>query len=177
MSMKSALIGATAIALALTSFDLRPVAAAPLGGPAIVKQSNGAVEISAQRTRRRGVNPAIPLAAFGAIVGTIATVAAANRQREYDDSYYHAPRAYYGGGPAYGYYEAPPAYHYAPPARAYHLPPGHGGRNDYYSRWGGSGGQPGYHGPNVNVPGATNYGNAAGQNGQMPPPVAPQAVP
>ena len=73
---------------------------------------------------------------------------------------------------AYGYYDGPPAYqYYAPQPRAYHLPPGHGGRNDYYSRWGGSGGQPGYRGPNVNVPGPTNYGNAAGQNGQMPPPV------
>ena len=71
--------------------------------------------------------------------------------------------------PAYGYYggyAGPPAYQYAPPA--YHSRPVYQQR-DYYSRWGGSGGQPGYRGPNVNVPGPTNYGNAAGQNGQAPP--------
>src|ERR1700722_10876020 len=119
MTIKSALICATAIAIALTSFDLRPAAAAD--GAGIALQSS---DVSAARKRRgyRG-NPAIPLAAFGAVMGVVGGIAAANSQR------------------------------------------------DYYSRWGGSGGQPGYHGPNVNVPGATNYGNAAGQNGQMPPPV------
>ena len=101
MTIKSTLICATAIAIALTSFDLRPAAAAPQGGP------------------------------------------------------------------AYGYY-APPAYQYSRPAYQH---------RDYYSRWGGSGGQPGYHGPNVNVPGPTNYGNAAGQNGQMPPLVTNPANP
>ncbi len=39
MILKSTLIGATAIAIALTSFDLRPAAAAPEGGPAIAKQN------------------------------------------------------------------------------------------------------------------------------------------
>lgn len=160
MTRKSALIGATAIAIALTGFDLRPVAAAPQGGPAVVKQNAGADEFSAQRKRRRGGNPAIPLAAFGALVGTIATVAAANRQREYYDHRYHAPRAYYGG-PAYGYYDAPPAYHYHQP-RVYHQAPVHQG-------WRG-GGHPGYRG-GPNVPGPTNYGQAAGQNGQAPPTV------
>ena len=122
MILKSTLIGATAIAIALTSFDLGPAKAGE-GGTQVnsYKQSD---EISAAR-KRRGyrTNPAVPLAAFGAIIGTIGAVAAANSRR------------------------------------------------DYYSRWGGSGGQPGYHGPNVNVPGATNYGNAAGQNGQQPPSV------
>ena len=99
MTTKSALIGVTAIAIALTSFDMRPVAAAPEGGPAIVKKNAGADEISAQRKRRYRGNPAVPLAAFGAIVGTIGAVAAANNRRAYDDSYYHAPR--------YGYYEEP----------------------------------------------------------------------
>jgi hypothetical protein len=164
MTIKSALIGATAIAIALTtSSDLRPAVAASQGGPAIVKQKAGADEIGAARKRRgyRG-NPAVPLAAFGALAGTIATVAAANRRREYYDGYYHAPRYYeepaygYYGGPAYG----PPAHYYARPAYPQH---------DYYSRWGGSGGQPGYRGPNVNVPGPTNYGQAAGQNGQQGP--------
>lgn len=163
MTIKSALICATAIAIALTSFDLRPAAAAPEGGVAIAKQNAGADEMSAARKRRRrGVNPAVPLAAFGAIVGTIGAVAAANSRRAYYDRYYHAPGYYeepaygYYGGPAYG----PPAHYYARPAYP---------QRDYYSRWGGSGGQPGYRGPNVNVPGPTNYGNAAGQNGQAPP--------
>jgi len=170
MTTKSALIGVTAIAIALTSFDLRPAAAAPEGGRAIVKQNAGADEISSQRKRRYRGNPAVPLAAFGAIVGTIGAVAAANSRREYYDGYYQAPRYGYYEAPAYGYYgggyAGPPAYQYAPPA--YHSGPVY--QRDYYSRWGGSGGQPGYRGPNVNVPGPTNYGNAAGQNGQAPPP-------
>jgi len=159
MILKSTLIGATAIAIALTSFDLRPAAAAPEGGAAIAKQNAGADEISSQRKRRRqGVHPGVPLAAFGAIIGTIGAVAATNSRRDY---YYDEP-AYYGGGPAYGY-AAPRAYHYqqAPAHQRHYGAPAHQGR-DYYSRWGGSGGQPGYRGPNVNVPGATNYGNAAG---------------
>ena len=160
MIPKSALIGATAIAIALTGFDLRPVAAAPQGGVAIVKQGSGADEISAARKRRYRGNPAVPLAAFGALAGTIATIAAANDRRAYYDGYYHAPRYRYYE-PAYGSYGGygPPAY-YAPPVYQ---------QRDYYSRWGGSGGQPGYHGPNVNVPGPTNYGQAAGQNGQQGP--------
>jgi hypothetical protein len=105
MTVKSALICATAIAIALTSVDLRPAAAAD--GAGIAQQST---DVSAAR-KRRG----------------------------------HAPR----------YYQRP----------VYQ-------QRDYYSRWGGSGGQPGYRGPNVNVPGPTNYGNAAGQNGQAPPPVS-----
>jgi hypothetical protein len=172
MTMKSTLVAATAIAIALTSFDLRPAAAAPQG-LAITQQ--GATDVSAQR-KRRGyrTNPAVPLAAFGAILGTIGAVAAANAQRDYYEprqyyapGYYEEPAYGYYGGPAYGY-AAPRGYHYqqAPVyQRHYQAPPA----RDYYSRWGGSGGQPGYRGPNVNVPGPTNYGNAAGQNGQAPP--------
>src|SRR6266478_143685 len=52
MILKSTLIGATAIAIALTSFDLRPAAAAPQSGPAVAKQNAGADEISAARRRR-----------------------------------------------------------------------------------------------------------------------------
>jgi hypothetical protein len=167
MTIKSTLICATAIAIALTSLDLRPAAAAPEGGAAIVKQNAGADEISAQRRkRRRGVNPAVPLAAFGAIVGTIGAVAAANSRRDYYErqQYQYAP-AYgaYGAPPAYQYYERPVYQQRSYPQQGYQ-------QRDYYSRSGGSGGQPGYRGPNVNVPGATNYGNAAGQNGQAPPP-------
>ena len=158
MTIKFTLICATAIAIALTSFDLRPAAAAPQGGPAIVKQNVSADEIGAARKHRRGYRGA-PLAAFGAIAGTIAGIAAANARRDYYERHYYAP----------GYYEAPVAGYYAPPAYQYSRPAYQ--HRDYYSRWGGSGGQPGYHGPNVNVPGPTNYGNAAGQNGQMPPTV------
>ena len=167
MILKSTLIGATAIAIALTSFDLRPAKAGE-GGTQVnsYKQSD---EISAAR-KRRGyrTNPAVPLAAFGAIIGTIGAVAAANSRRDYyAPGYYEEP--VYGGGPAYGY-AGPRAYHYqqAPVYQRHYGAPAYQGR-DYYSRWGGSGGQPGYRGPNVNVPGATNYGNAAGQNGQQPP--------
>jgi hypothetical protein len=110
---------------------MTPAKAAPEGGPAVVKQNNGADEFSAQKKRRRGrgVNPAVPLAAFGAIIGTIGAIAAQNRQREY----------YYGGGPYYYYdqpqYVAPPAYyghpqpyvrhHYAQPRPRHHAPSGH----------------------------------------------------
>lgn len=157
MTMKSALIGATALAVALTSFDLHPAAAAPQSGAAIAKQTVSADEISAARKRRR-VHSGAPLAAFGAIAGTIAGIAAANARRDYYAPGYYGAPAYYDDVPAYGY-SAPPAYYGGPVYQ----------HRDYYSRWGGSGGQPGYHGPNVNVPGATNYGNAAGQNGQAPP--------
>ena len=63
MTLKSTLIGATAIAIALTGFDLRAAAAGPESGPAVVKQSRGADEISAARKRRRGVNPRWPQSA------------------------------------------------------------------------------------------------------------------
>jgi hypothetical protein len=144
MTIKSALICATAIALALTSFDLRPAAASD--GAGIARQTT---DFSAARKRRgyRG-NPAVPLAAFGAVMGVVGGIAAANSRHDY-----------YDGAPAYGY---------GPPASQYYERPVYQHR-DYYSRWGGSGGQPGYRGPNVNVPGPTNYGNAAGQNGQAPP--------
>src|SRR6476660_5058092 len=124
MILKSTLIGVTAIAIALTSFDVRPAAAASDGGAAIVKQKVSADELSAARKRRRGVNPAVPLAAFGTLAGTIASVAAANRRREDYGGYYHAPRYY--GEPAYGSdgYGGPPAYQYYAP-RPHH---------DYYSR-------------------------------------------
>jgi hypothetical protein len=148
MTIKSTLICATAIAIALTSFDLRPAAAASEGAGAIAKQNSGADEFSAARKRRRGVNPAIPLAAFGAIVGTIGAVAAANARRDYYERHYYAPGYY--GAPAYGYY-APPAYQpYAAPAPVY--------RHYGYRNW---------HGP-VGAPPVI-YGHGPGGNGQMPP--------
>jgi hypothetical protein len=119
MTTKTALILATTAAIALANFDLRPAQAAPESGPVVVKQHNGADEFSAARKKRRrghGVNPAVPLAAFGAIVGAIGSIAAANRARDY--YYYDNGPYYYGGGPAY---VAPPAY-YAPRPRVYHAP-------------------------------------------------------
>jgi hypothetical protein len=166
MTTKSSLICATAIAIALTSFDLHPAVAAPQGGPAIAKQRVNADEISAARKRRRAY-PGAPIAAFGAVMGVIGGIAAANARRDYYAPGYYGAPVYYDDAPAYGYY-APPAYPYSAPVYQH---------RDYYSRWGGSGGQPGYHGPNVNVPGPTNYGNAAGQNGQMPPLVTNPANP
>jgi hypothetical protein len=116
MNTKTALILATTATIALAGFDMRPAQAAPEGGPAVVKQNNGVDELSSQKKRRRarGVHPAVPLAAFGAILGTIGAVAAANRQRE----------VYYGPGPYHYYhqpqYVAPPAYYHQP--RVYHAP-------------------------------------------------------
>jgi hypothetical protein len=122
MTAKTALILATTAAIALGGFDLRPAAAASEGGPAVVKQNAGADEFSSQR-RRRGRGAGVPLAAFGALIGTIGAIAAANRHRE----------VYYGGGPYYyaephyvpapNYYVAPQPYvrhhHYAPAPRHY----------------------------------------------------------
>jgi hypothetical protein len=129
---KSTLVAATAAAIALTSFDLRPAAAAPQAGSAIVKNS-GADELSAARKkRRRGVHPGVPLAAFGAIVGTIAGIAAAERRREV----YQQPYAYgqYGPAPgfAYGQYGPAPGYVYeAPVAAPYAYGPQYGYRHGY----------------------------------------------
>jgi hypothetical protein len=128
MFSKSALVLTTAAAIALTSFDLHPARAAPESGQAIAKQ-NGADEFSAQHKRRRGrgVYPGVPLAAFGAVVGTIAGIAAAERRREYDERPYaygtpygyapqvYAPQVYeqsYGYAQRYGY--APQAYRHHP---------------------------------------------------------------
>jgi hypothetical protein len=146
MTSKSALIFATTAAIALASFDMRPAAAAPEGGPALVKQNNGTEDFSSQRRRRgRGVNPAIPLAAFGALIGTIGAVAAANRQRE----------VYYGGGPYYyaePQYVAPPTYYYAQPqpyVRRHHYAPAprHYGHHHGPRQYGG--GQPQNPPPNL----------------------------
>jgi hypothetical protein len=122
---KSALVAATVAAIALTSFDLRSAAAAQQAGAAIVKNS-GADELSAARKqRRRGGHPGVPIAAFGAIVGTIAGIAAAERRREF----YERPYGYYGAGPGY-VYEAPVAatpYAYGPQYGYGHQGYRHGG--------------------------------------------------
>ena len=126
MTSKTALILATTAAIALGGFEMRPAAAAPEGGPAIVKQNGGADDFSAQRKRRRarGVHPAVPLAAFGALIGTIGAAAAARREREYyyERPYYGPGYGYYGGAPAYQYAEPRPygRQHYAPPPVTHH---------------------------------------------------------
>jgi hypothetical protein len=145
MTTKTALILATTAAIALANFDLRPAQAAPEGGPAVVKQHNGADEFSAakkKRRRGRGVNPAVPLAAFGAIVGAIGSIAAANRARDY--YYYDDGPYYYGGGPAY---VAPQPYYHAPAPYVRHHAPGprYGGGAGYWRQQRGPlQGQPGH---------------------------------
>ena len=145
MSIKSALIGATAIAIALTSFDLRPAAAAPIGGSAI-----GAAAKRRDRFQRSAQAADLSHQSGRAARGLRGDrrhdrgVAAANAQREYYERPYYAPRhyGYDDAGRVYG----PPSYQYAPPV--YHSAPVYQQRGypqrDYYSRWGGSGGQPGY---------------------------------
>ena len=67
--LKATLIVTTAAAIALASFGLSPAAAAPATGPAITKQTV-ADEFSGARKRRHSGN-AFPVAAFGALVGTM----------------------------------------------------------------------------------------------------------
>jgi len=130
MTSKTALILATTAAIALGGLEMRPAAAAPEGGPAVVKQNAGTDDFSSQRKRRRGgVHPGVPLAAFGAVVGTIAGIAAAQRQRDAYERQYYYEEPQYVGPPAYSYaqphyYAQPQPYvrhHYAPP-QVYHHP-------------------------------------------------------
>jgi len=134
-SFKSTLVLTTALAIALTSLDLRPAAATPESGPAVVEQNGGEFEFGAARKRRRyRGNPAIPLAAFGAIIGTIGGIAAAQQRRDYYERYYDGPhqggyvyeQPYIAPAPVYqnhGYhrgYQGPPGYRgpYEPPGPA-----------------------------------------------------------
>jgi hypothetical protein len=71
--------------------------------PQLAPASDTVTDISARRRYRNGGNPAAALAAFGLIAGTIATIAANDRRRDYYDrgyGNYGAPRAY---GYGYGY--------------------------------------------------------------------------
>jgi hypothetical protein len=157
MMSKTALIFATTAAIALGGFELRPAAAAPEGGPAAIKQGT-ADDFSSQRKRRRGrgVHPGVPLAAFGALIGTIGAVAAAQRQRDY---YYERP--YYYAEPEYvapqSYYYAQPQpyvrHHYAPPPQAYRHHGGHHG--------------PRHHGHAAPAPSAPVYNNPGLGDGRM----------
>lgn len=121
-SLKSTLVLTTALAIALTSLDLRPAAATPESGPAIVKQNGGEFEFGAARKGRRyRGNPAVPLAAFGAIIGTIGGIAVAQQRRDYYERDYDGP---YRGG--YVYHQPYAHQPYAAPApvyRQYHHAP------------------------------------------------------
>jgi hypothetical protein len=107
----SALAAATVAALALTTIDLRPAAAASSDGlkPAGI-QAAGVDEMSARKRQRhvrhyRHRGNAGAAQAFGAIAGTIGGIIAADQARKYYRRHYYQP--YYG---SYGY--AP--YGYAP---------------------------------------------------------------
>jgi hypothetical protein len=136
---------ALASAVALTSVDLRPAEAAPNTLPA-VQSATGDQEWSAARKRRVARRNAVPLAAFGAIVGTIGAIAAEQRRRDYYERHYYAP--HYGYAPPPVVYHEAPVYHaprhYAP--QVYHAPqvhvPRHHGPNIVRGHWQ----------PNVQVP-------------------------
>lgn len=109
-----AIAAVTAAALALTSFSAAPALAAPKA----VKQAQTAnaetsTEFSSQRRRyHRGYrNNAAGAAAFAAIVGGIATYAAAREYRKSREREYQYRSGYYGYGEPYGYY-APRRHYY-----------------------------------------------------------------
>jgi hypothetical protein len=114
MTIQPALVAARAIAIILTSFELRPAVAAD----GLNTQQVAAV--GAARHSRRG-DQAVPLAAFGALADAIVSIAAAQHQQE---SY----------GPYYTPYYAP--YVYEPYRRPLYE------HRDSYRRWGGSGQAP-----------------------------------
>ncbi len=113
---KTTLAVTLAAAIALGGSSLQPAAAAPQA-PVIAKQH--ANDFSAARKKRRHYGRGFPVAAFGAIIGTIAGIAAAEQRRQY----YAVP---YDGGPYPGPYWDPgdeepyvygaPDYYYAPGA-------------------------------------------------------------
>ncbi len=110
---------ATIVAAALAATAALPATAAPAAKPAPtaqVKAQGDATDFSARRYRRG--NNAAAAAMFGAVAGTIATIAIAEQRRKRARNYYRY--GYYG--PSYGYYAPQPYYapqrYYAP--RAYY---------------------------------------------------------
>jgi hypothetical protein len=103
-----AIAAVTAAALALTSFSVAPAAAAPKAATqAQTANAQTSTDFSSHRRRYYRGNAA-GAAAFAAIVGGIATYAAAReyrkaREREYQYryGYYGAPYGYYDHGPRY----------------------------------------------------------------------------
>jgi hypothetical protein len=81
MTSKFALIGTAAIVLAL-SFNLVPSAFAQ----AAIAAHPEADALASRRVHR--TNPAVPFEAFGALAGAIASIAAAEHQRESYGPYY-----------------------------------------------------------------------------------------
>ena len=126
---------ALASAVALTSIDLRPAEAAP--NVPLPQATTADQDVSAARKRRVARRSAVPLAAFGAIVGTIGAIAAEQRRRDYYERHYYAPH--------YGYAPPPVVYHEAP---VYHAPrhyaPRHHAPHVYHA--------PRHHVPQVHVP-------------------------
>lgn len=122
---KRTIAGVTAAALALTAVGVTPGFAG--SAPKQVSMKQGDIEVSSARRHRRGPGPAAALGAFAAIAGTIGSIAAAQRYRDYSYGYYDAPYAYapgyYGGpyavAPSYGYYD------YAPGRYRHRVWPGH----------------------------------------------------
>jgi hypothetical protein len=139
---RSLLVTTIATAVAFTGLDPRPAAAAgvPAPGSAIARSAApwALHDLSAARKKRRGRRHGFPIAAFGAIIGTIAGIAAAERRREY----YEQPYGYYYV-PDYGY-DAPVAVPYGYAPRSYGHPYGlhrgyhHGGYHLGAARLGGA---------------------------------------
>ena len=156
---KLALI-ALASAVALTTVDLTPAQAAPKA-PA-VQSAVGDQDVSAARKRRVARRSAVPLAAFGAIVGTIGAIAAESRRRDYYERPYYAPH--------YGYAPPPVVYHEAP---VYHAPrhyaPRHYAPNVYHAPRHHVPVHPGYHVPRHHGPNIV--------HGHWQPPGVNQALP
>jgi len=91
---------ALAGAMALPALPAAVASAAKAPGISADPVATTTTDFSARRRHYRGNNGAAALAAFGMIAGTIATIAANERRRDYYErgyGYYgYAPRPYYG---------------------------------------------------------------------------------
>jgi hypothetical protein len=104
---------AVSAAVMATSIEIPVVAAAsPTKSQGVQAGAAADMDFSAKRKKRRYGNAA----AFGAIVGMVGSIAAAQAaRRRHRDYYYAQAPGYYYGGPAYGYYGG----HYAAPHPRY----------------------------------------------------------
>src|SRR5690606_11427487 len=101
----------TAAALALTSFSAVPASAAPKAATQAQPAKAQTSTDFSSRKRRHYRNNAAAAAAFAAIIGGIATYAAAReyrkareRELQYRYGYYGAPYGYYAPRPRYRYW-------------------------------------------------------------------------
>ena len=98
---------ATVAAMAISAVVPNGAQAAPVNNtPAKATTHHGssdATEFSSRRRHYRGGGNAAGLAAFGAIVGTIGAIAAANSGPRYYDSYGYGGGPVYYSSPGYGY--------------------------------------------------------------------------